>query len=370
MAKKLAGRLAHLRQVRSEKPAKKPARSAPEVLPGWQAVGEFTWRRETVHPNPLDGVAIAGLLEPAPDRIEDLRFFDLETTGLSGGAGTYPFLLGFGYAAGPEFRIVQYYMADLPGEAETLRRFVEELGPAPKWVSYNGKSFDAPFLRSKAAVAGVYPDFTFHVDLLHPVRRLWRPVIGACSLGDVEGRILGIQRQEDVESALVPDIYLDFVKTGVPGDIDLVFKHHSQDILNLAQVWAVVEGLAGGTEPRPQVPPDPTGLWSILRAREPVAAERVLEDAAVAGNLRARWVHALLLKRRGDWDRAVEWWESLLEGGNWRAGVELAKWLEHRSKESSAALAIAEGLRDFEEMPPSARRDLERRIYRLRRKVE
>lgn len=44
-----------------------------------------------------------------PILLEDCLFFDLETTGLSGGTGTYPFLLGFGYFEGEQFKVVQYF---------------------------------------------------------------------------------------------------------------------------------------------------------------------------------------------------------------------------------------------------------------------
>ena len=42
-----------------------------------------------------------------------LVYLDTETTGLSGGTGTYAFLVGVGFFDGEAFEIRQYFMRDL-----------------------------------------------------------------------------------------------------------------------------------------------------------------------------------------------------------------------------------------------------------------
>ena len=50
---------------------------------------------------------------PHPSR---LAFFDIETTGLSGGTGTYVVLAGLGTFEPDGFRMRQYFLADVGGE--------------------------------------------------------------------------------------------------------------------------------------------------------------------------------------------------------------------------------------------------------------
>ena len=51
------------------------------------------------------------------DRVYDTArflFFDIETTGLSGGAGMVAFLCGFGFFHDDCFRVIQYFLPDYP----------------------------------------------------------------------------------------------------------------------------------------------------------------------------------------------------------------------------------------------------------------
>ncbi|MDR0730386.1 MAG: ribonuclease H-like domain-containing protein, partial [Treponema sp.] len=130
----------------------------------------------------------------------DLLFFDLETTGLSSGAGTVAFLAAFGRftAGGPGgggpgagasegggskpwggLLITQYLLLDYPGEPDFLKAVTGEFDPppggrAPLAVSFNGKSFDAQILKTRFRMQGLAPPAYYHADLLHPARRLWK----------------------------------------------------------------------------------------------------------------------------------------------------------------------------------------------------
>jgi len=92
----------------------------------------------------------------------DLLLFDLETTGLSGGAGTIAFLAAFGRFVPPaEIAITQYLLLDYPGEPDFLELVAGEFATnaPPFMVSYNGKSFDSQILRSRLLMRGA----TYHM---------------------------------------------------------------------------------------------------------------------------------------------------------------------------------------------------------------
>src|ERR1043166_4751418 len=54
-----------------------------------------------------------------PDR-DSILFLDTETTGMQGGAGICPFLVGIGYFEGDEFHMVQHFIRDFDEEPSML----------------------------------------------------------------------------------------------------------------------------------------------------------------------------------------------------------------------------------------------------------
>jgi hypothetical protein len=84
-------------------------------------------------------------------------FLDLETTGLAGGTGTVPFLVGLGYYRDDKFKVGQFFLGDLAEEArliDELARFLKEL-EVRSVVTYNGKSFDLPIRNPLHPTGGV-----------------------------------------------------------------------------------------------------------------------------------------------------------------------------------------------------------------------
>ncbi|HHE54375.1 MAG TPA: hypothetical protein ENL21_01235, partial [Caldithrix abyssi] len=103
-----------------------------------------------------------------PILLEDCLFFDLETTGLSGGAGTYPFLLGFGYFEGEQFKVVQYFLPDFGRDYYAFKEIQPLLEKKKILVSFNGKSYDFPLLKTRAILNRFVVDLDRfeHLDLL------------------------------------------------------------------------------------------------------------------------------------------------------------------------------------------------------------
>ena len=88
-----------------------------------------------------DAVCEAPLLAPGASR-GPFVFFDLETTGLSGGAGTYAFVVGCGWFDGGEFVTRQYLLTRISDERPLLMKVADDLERAGALVSFNGKSFE------------------------------------------------------------------------------------------------------------------------------------------------------------------------------------------------------------------------------------
>jgi uncharacterized protein YprB with RNaseH-like and TPR domain len=213
---------------------------------------------------PSLGILVPDLLRYTPGGAGPgtLLFFDLETTGLSSGAGVAAFLAAFGRlvsAAGEtKLEVTQYLLLDYPGEDAFLEAVLGEFrregaGGPPLAVTYNGKTFDAQVLKTRCLVNGRLPPVFFHADLLHPARRLWKRILPSCSQGEIETAVLGLDRTGDTPGAMAPDIWFAFLKTGETAALRGVCDHNVRDISGLARLFSALARIAE----------DPLGACSV-----------------------------------------------------------------------------------------------------------
>jgi len=174
-----------------------------------------------------------------------LFFFDLETTGLSGGSGTVAFLAAFGRILSNTLRITQYLLLDYTGQDDflenVLSRFANEKSII---ITFNGKSFDSQILKTMCIMNRKNPPEYNHVDLLHPCRRLWKTIIKDCSQSSIETKIIGLDRTGDISGEFAPDIWFDFIKTGKTERLIQICDHNKADISGLASILAVIIKIA------------------------------------------------------------------------------------------------------------------------------
>jgi autonomous glycyl radical cofactor GrcA len=182
-------------------------------------------------------------------KIENFLFFDLETSGLSGGAGTVAFLAAFGRFVKKtdsiSLRITQYLLLDYPGENDFLEALLGEFNNKEQIiVSYNGKCFDSQILKTRCLMNRIQPPDYFHADLLHPARRLWKTVLDDCSQGTIETNIIGLDRTGDIPGALAPEIWFDFLKTSNAERLMGICDHNCRDIAGLAEILCAMSVIA------------------------------------------------------------------------------------------------------------------------------
>jgi len=167
---------------------------------------------------------------------ERLVCFDTETTGLAGGVGTRAFMIGSARWRDGELVVRQLYLTALGGEAEMLRRFSCGLPADAIFVSYNGRSYDAPLLKGRYRLhrQGHPFDNRGHVDLLHPVRRAYRGVWENCRLQTIERQLLGIVREDDLPGHEAPAAWLAYLRGQSSTALGRVLDHNRQDVVTLA----------------------------------------------------------------------------------------------------------------------------------------
>jgi uncharacterized protein YprB with RNaseH-like and TPR domain len=286
--------------------------------------------------------------------LQNLLFLDTETTGLSGGTGTLAFLIGLGYFSEDGFVLKQLILQDPSKEPAMLLELLNILDSYSGIVTYNGKGFDAPLLRSRL-VLNRFPVDRFqelsHFDLLYLSRRIWKNRLPSRALQDLEHEILEIPRTEDeVPGWMIPEIYFNFQRTNDPTPLKGVVYHNGMDILSLAALFLY---LSTSLENIHQVEKfDPIDYFSLGQIyfdngmkefAEKIFLTSYVQDK-LPKDLRLKLLHNLssMKKSRGDYDQAMIYWEEGAKYEEIESILEIAKYYEHQKKEYSSALSWTE----------------------------
>ncbi len=313
----------------------------------------------------------------------DFVFVDTETTGLWG-AGVLAFMAGVAFFDGPSLVIRQLFLLDPADEPALLLLLEELLAEKVGLITFNGRAFDVPLLDNRFLMNRMSSDIGSrpHLDLLPPARRLWRNRLGSCALGALEERLLQVTRTEqDVEGALIPYLYREYLSSGDAREIARVFYHNRLDMLSMVTLAAeVMQWL--GAPPAGQHPLDLLGLahWQLTLGMTQ-AAELNLRRSAVPElptdfYHRALYELAGLLKQQERRPEAVQVWQQIAATSfeDVSAHVELAKHYEWHEREIAAAIqwtTMAMSLVERWYDPGRAtatRRELDHRLQRLARK--
>ncbi|HSR66298.1 MAG TPA: ribonuclease H-like domain-containing protein [Acidobacteriota bacterium] len=310
---------------------------------------------------------------------EDLLFFDTETTGLAGGAGTYVFLIGVGFFRHDEFRLFQLFLPDYASERVFLDRLAELMDdggrPFRQLVSFNGKSYDLNLLANRFILQRRPDPFAGlrHLDLIHPCRILWRGCFENCALQTLERNLLDLQRQDDIPSHLIPQTYFDFLRTGNFRPLASVFQHNRIDIVSMVALLSLAASVV--KDPVRHNFADPLSAARLHQLRGSYEnAARILEKALSVHDSTSRtlaWLRELayLKKRLGHPEAALDLWREYLMNHPHpprEAYEEAAKILEHQSKDLDSALRTVDRALDAYPDHPA----LSHRRYRLHCKIQ
>jgi len=167
---------------------------------------------------------------------EDFLILDIETLGLF----SRPIIL-FGAAriSGGRIRVDQYLLRDIQEEPAALAALLTHVGRRSAFVTFNGRAFDLPYIRERLAYYRMGGDLErTHFDVLHFSRRAWRDRAPDCRLTTLETWLFGVEREDDVPSALVPDFYETYRRTGNAGPLLPIVRHNRGDLITLARIFS------------------------------------------------------------------------------------------------------------------------------------
>jgi hypothetical protein len=318
--------------------------------------------------------------------IHQFAFLDTETSGVSGGTGTYAFLVGAARFVEGRFVLRQFFMRDPAEEPAMLEALIDFLAPCAGLVTFNGKAFDAPLLNTRYSLHRIPSPLKehAHIDLLPLARRLWRDRLPSRALKYLEEHLLGFTRaSEEVPGYEIPWLYFDYLRTGDARPLGGVFYHNAMDVAAMAALLGHVSQLLA----------DPYN-GRVEHGLDFIALGKLFEDLGhwdEAARLYERGLESglgetdfgaavrrlsILQKRRGDLERAVQLWEAAAKQGHIYAYIELSKYYEHKLRDVKSSMQWARSARRMAEQadqPAYLRRhwlhELDRRLARLERKA-
>ncbi len=309
---------------------------------------------------------------------------DTETTGLAGGTGTYAFIIGAGFWEKNALVVRQYLLRDFNEEPAQLQAFAEDC--RSQLISFNGKCFDLPLLANRCRINRLnFPlESAPHLDMLFSSRRIWKRHCDSFRLLDLEKRILGFARTDDVPSYLIPAIFFDYLQNRDERLLYPILNHNRDDILSLHQLATTASETItnliehGGNDD------------DLLLSTAEIAfmSGRLTEALHLLGKINPSYasertliqslkIKACIFKKLCRWEEALNVYRQLTRlDEEVSALVESAKLWEHRLKNPAAALESvrrAEIAVEFDEYSHGRRiiaEELSRRKGRLLRKLE
>jgi uncharacterized protein YprB with RNaseH-like and TPR domain len=296
------------------------------------------WNRQKIaHPLCADGMHAGELL-----------FFDTETTGLSGGAGNTIFMLGMSRLAGDCVKVQQYFLPQPGSEIAMYHYFLNHIKELKNLVTYNGKSFDWPQVKTRHTLIRDYvpslPAFG-HFDLLHGSRRLWKDTLPSVRLSIVEKEILDVRRVEDTPGYLAPMLYFQYLQEQDPSLLKGVFAHNEWDVLSLMTLYIHISKILQGLTFTTGKETYETARWleaageadlALLKYQDVMKTDEIhLAEAAKAS--------ARILKKQKKLTESAALWQLALKEADRDEvpATELSKYHEHHTKDIEKALYYA-----------------------------
>ncbi len=183
--------------------------------------------------------------------IEDFLFLDIETLGI---IDSPIIIVGIGFYENEKFRIHIFFARELEDEIAICEHLRTQILPNFKcFISFNGKTFDLPFLANRflyffdknPMISDDDEPYEkvntqlHHIDLYHHCRRLYKGLYDNYSLTNIEEKLLKWQRENTLPSNLVGICYRKFKENPKRyiGLMKEVIEHNYYDIYSMPLIF-------------------------------------------------------------------------------------------------------------------------------------
>ncbi|WP_053957686.1 ribonuclease H-like domain-containing protein [Inediibacterium massiliense] len=175
---------------------------------------------------------------------EDINFalFDIETTGLSS-LHNQVILIGLLYIQNGQITMKQFFCENRKEEIEILQAFEKEIKKFQLFISYNGDTFDIPFLNKRFQFHKITYCIQKHksLDLLKWVKKtkdLFQ--FNNCKLKSLEEH-LGIYRNDKISGKESVSLYEEYEKNQAEQLKKLILLHNYDDLYYFSKALCILD---------------------------------------------------------------------------------------------------------------------------------
>ena len=169
--------------------------------------------------------------------------FDIETTGLNPKYCNL-MLSGIIRVKGSEGELIQYFAESLDEEPELLRRTIADLSETDYVLTYNGRHFDIPFIKKRAAEYGINSDSVPYTLDLYLVLNGYSPF--KTFLPDLKQKTVEVfmglasSRDDKISGKENVDMYNAYLETRSPALREKILLHNHDDLIQLYKLQPVI----------------------------------------------------------------------------------------------------------------------------------
>ena len=172
---------------------------------------------------------------------ETASFFDIETTGFSPKNCTV-YLIGCASHAGDVITVTQLFAETPEAEPEILAAFADYCKSFTCAITFNGLTFDVPFLAQRCRQLGIPLDFSTlaHTDIFRqvsPFKKLFHlPNLKQKSIE----QFLSLTREDLYSGGELISVYQDYCRDRDEEKLALLLLHNKEDVLGMIDLLPVL----------------------------------------------------------------------------------------------------------------------------------
>ncbi len=172
---------------------------------------------------------------------DEITFFDIETTGLSADKNQV-YMIGVLACSGDKWKLTQWLSGSPDSEVELLDAFFSYLKDFRILISFNGETFDIPFLQRRCRVWDLGYDFSDikSVDILKRIRP-YRNILGLenCRQKSIE-HFLGIDREDIYTGGELINVYMQYLYTKDDSYAAPLLLHNTDDLRGMPKILSIL----------------------------------------------------------------------------------------------------------------------------------
>lgn len=173
--------------------------------------------------------------------LEDLLFFDIETTGFSGDR-SHLYLIGCTYYQDGSWNLIQWFADTQEAEAELLHSFFAFLKNYRTLIHFNGDGFDLPYLLKRCHHFDLPYDFSGikSVDIYRKIKP-YRKLLGLESMKQKSiEQFLGVSRKDRYSGGELIAVYEEYLMTHEQNLYDDLILHNEDDLKGMPAILPIL----------------------------------------------------------------------------------------------------------------------------------